>query len=40
MGLAAIDSNAEAITVFKKNLAQVPYILQEDMVEVVWMVNI
>ncbi len=30
MGLAAIDSNPEAVTVFKKNFPQIPYILQED----------
>ncbi|HEV2454630.1 MAG TPA: DNA cytosine methyltransferase [Verrucomicrobiae bacterium] len=29
-GLAAIDFNDEAIAVFKKNLAQIPYILKED----------
>src|ERR1700677_1494230 len=29
-GLAAIDLNPEAITVFRKNLAQIPYILEED----------
>src|SRR3569833_159788 len=31
VGLAAIDFNEEAITVFKKNLAQVPYALKEDL---------
>lgn len=29
-GLAAIDFNEEAIAVFKKNLAQIPYVLKED----------
>jgi DNA (cytosine-5)-methyltransferase 1 len=29
--LAAIDSNAEAITVFKKNLPKIPYILKDDL---------
>lgn len=29
-GLAAIDLNSEALEVFKKNLSQIPYILQED----------
>lgn len=33
MGLAAIDFNAEAVTVFKKNLAQIPFILQKDLTE-------
>jgi DNA (cytosine-5)-methyltransferase 1 len=32
-GLAAIDSNAEAITVFKKNLPKIPYVLTEDLTE-------
>lgn len=29
-GIAAIDLNGEAIEVFKKNLAQIPYILEKD----------
>ena len=29
-GLAALDLNAEAITVFQKNLPQIPYVLEKD----------
>jgi DNA (cytosine-5)-methyltransferase 1 len=32
-GLAAIDFNSEAVTVFKKNLSQIPLILEKDLTE-------
>src|SRR5438445_4318214 len=33
MGLAAIDSNTEAIKVYKKNLPQIPHILEKDLTD-------